>query len=81
MRWGAKVRGGQITSKPFHVVIEVTTSGERDLVGVWADDGGWGAKLWLQVLTAIKNRSVQDVCIVVRDGLRACVTRSVRHGN
>ncbi|MBN9180556.1 MAG: transposase, partial [Microbacterium sp.] len=32
--------------------------------------GGEGAKLWLQVLTEIKNRSVDDVCIAVCDGLK-----------
>ena len=29
-----------------------------------------GAKFWLSVLTEIKNRGVQDVCILVCDGLR-----------
>ena len=32
--------------------------------------GGEGAKYWLQVLTEIKNRGVEDVCIVVCDGLK-----------
>ena len=31
--------------------------------------GGEGAKYWLQVLTEIKNRGTEDVCIVVCDGL------------
>ena len=39
-------------------------------MGLWAGDGGEGAKFWLQVLTEIKNRGVQDVCIVACDGLR-----------
>lgn len=37
---------------------------------LWAGDGGEGAKYWLQVLTEIKNRGGQDVCMVVRDGLK-----------
>jgi len=37
---------------------------------VWAGDGGEGAKFWLGVLTEIKNRGVEDVCIVVCDGLK-----------
>jgi len=64
-----KVRDGQVTNKPFYVVIGVTTSGERDILGIWAGDGGEGAKFWLQVLTEIKNRGVEDVCIAVCDGL------------
>ena len=37
---------------------------------MWAGDGGEGAKFWLAVLTEIKNRGVEDVCIVVCDGLK-----------
>ena len=65
-----KVRDGSVTNKPFYVVIGVTTSGERDILGIWAGDGGEGAKFWLQVLTEIKNRGVQDVMIAVCDGLK-----------
>lgn len=65
-----KVRDGQVRNKPFYVVIGVTTAGERDILGIWAGDGGEGAKFWLGVLTELKNRGVEDVCIVVCDGLK-----------
>lgn len=65
-----KVRDGQVTNRPFYVAVGVTTSGERDILGIWAGDGGEGAKYWLGVLTEIKNRGVEDVCIVVCDGLK-----------
>jgi putative transposase len=65
-----KVRDGQVTNRPVYVVIGVTVNGERDILGLWAGDGGEGAKFWLGVLTEIKNRGVQDVCIVVCDGLK-----------
>jgi transposase-like protein len=39
-------------------------------LGLWAGDGGEGAKFWLNVLTEIKNRGVEDVCMVVCDGLK-----------
>jgi len=45
-------------------------AGERDILGLWAGDGGQGAKFWLSVLTEIKNRGTADVCIVVCDGLK-----------
>jgi putative transposase len=64
-----KVRDGQVTNRPFYVVIGVTVEGHRDILGIWAGDGGEGAKYWLQVLTEIKNRGVADACIVVCDGL------------
>ncbi|GAC1594668.1 MAG: IS256 family transposase [Acidimicrobiales bacterium] len=65
-----KVRDGQVTNRPFYIVIGVTLAGERDILGIWAGDGGEGAKYWLAVLTEIKNRGVEDVCIVVCDGLK-----------
>jgi putative transposase len=64
-----KVRDGQVTNRPFYVVIGVTVDGRRDVLGIWAGEGGEGAKYWLAVLTEIKNRGVADVCIVVCDGL------------
>jgi putative transposase len=65
-----KVRDGQVRNKPFYIVIGVTTAGERDILGIWAGEGGEGAKFWLNVLTEIKNRGVDDVCIAVCDGLK-----------
>jgi putative transposase len=65
-----KVRDGQVVNTPVYVAIGVTVNGERDILGLWAGDGGEGAKFWLSVLTEIKNRGVQDVCIVVCDGLK-----------
>ena len=65
-----KVRDGQVSNRPIYVAIGVTCSGERDILGLWAGDGGEGAKFWLSVLTEIKNRGTGDVCIVVCDGLK-----------
>src|SRR4029453_15761459 len=60
-----KVRDGQVANRPITVPVD----GERDILGLWAGQGGEGAKYWLHVLTEIKNRGVEDVCIVVCDGL------------
>ncbi|MDH6284947.1 IS256 family transposase [Prescottella agglutinans] len=65
-----KVRDGQVTNRPVYVAIGVTVDGHRDILGLWAGDGGEGAKFWLAVLTEIKNRGTGDVCIVVCDGLK-----------
>jgi putative transposase len=69
-----KVRDGQVANRPVNVVIGVTVNGERDILGLWAGDGGEGAKFWLAVLTEIKNRGVADACIVVCD----CAQRPAR---
>lgn len=47
----------------------VTVEGNRDILGLWAGNGGEGAKYWLQVLTELKNRGAEDVLVVVCDGL------------
>ena len=64
-----KIRDGQVANRPIYVVLGVTRDGERDILGLWAGDGGEGAKYWLHVLTEIKNRGVNDVLMVVCDGL------------
>ena len=65
-----KIRDGQVANRPIYVAIGVTVDGERDILGLWAGQGGEGAKYWLTVLTEIKNRGVNDVCIVCCDGLK-----------
>ena len=65
-----KVRDGQVRNTPFYVVMGVTTNGERDILGIWAGDGGEGARFWLQVFSELKNRGVADVLIAVCDGLK-----------
>ncbi|WP_459251309.1 IS256 family transposase [Tessaracoccus sp.] len=64
-----KVRDGQVANRPIYVALAVTSEGNRDILGLWIGDGGEGAKYWLQVLTEIKNRGVQDVLMLVCDGL------------
>ena len=62
-----KIRDGQVANRPIYVALAVTVDGGRGILGLWAGDGGEGAKFWLGVLTEIKNRGVGDVCIVVCD--------------
>ncbi len=64
-----KIRDGQVANRPVYTAIGVTVDGQRDILGLWIGTGGEGAKYWLQVLTEIKNRGVEDACIVVCDGL------------
>jgi transposase-like protein len=65
-----KIRDGQVANRPIYVALAVTVDGERDILGLWAGDGGEGAKYWLQVLTELRNRGVGDVLIVCCDGLK-----------
>ena len=65
-----KIRDGQVANRPIYVVMAVTVDGHRDILGIWAGDGGEGAKHWLHVLTELKNRGVNDVLMLVCDGLK-----------
>jgi putative transposase len=67
-----KIRDGKVANRPIYVALAVTAEGHRDILGLWAGDasaGGEGAKYWLHVLTEIKNRGVNDVLMLVCDGL------------
>jgi len=67
-----KIREGNVANRPIYVALGVTVNGERDILGLWAGEhgDGEGAKYWLRILTEIKNRGVQDVLMVVCDGLK-----------
>jgi transposase-like protein len=43
---------------------------DRDILGLWAGQGGEGAKFWMSVLTDLRNRGVKDTFFVVCDGLK-----------
>ncbi|MET9881532.1 IS256 family transposase [Actinacidiphila glaucinigra] len=65
-----KIRDGKVANRPVYVVMAVTVEGTRDILGIWAGDGGEGAKYWLQVFTELKNRGLEDVLMLVCDGLK-----------
>ncbi|WP_155053966.1 IS256 family transposase [Streptomyces blattellae] len=65
-----KIRDGQVANRPIYVARAVTAEGHRDILGLWAGDGGEGAKHWLRVLSELKNRGVDDVLMLVCDGLK-----------
>ena len=66
-----KVRDGQVGNRPVYAAIGVDLDGNKDILGMWAGDGGGeSAKFWMAVLTDLKNRGVADVFFVVCDGLK-----------
>ncbi len=65
-----KIRDGQVANRPVYVVMAVTVEGTRDILGIWAGDGGEGAKYWLHVFTELKDRGLDDVLMLVCDGLK-----------
>jgi putative transposase len=65
-----KIRDGKVANRPVYVALAVTVDGCRDILGLWAGDGGEGAKFWFSVCTELKNRGVEDVLMAVCDGLK-----------
>ena len=65
-----KIReNGQVQSRAIYVAIGVKMDGWKEVLGLWVSDNE-GAKFWLQVLTEMRNRGVEDVFIVCIDGLK-----------
>jgi putative transposase len=71
-----KIRDGNVANRPIYLALAVTVDGTRDILGLWAGEhgDGEGAKYWVRVLSEIKNRGTQDVCMVVCDGLKGLPT-------
>jgi len=47
----------------------VTRAGRKEVLGLWSS-AHEGAKFWLQVLTELKNRGLQDIFLACVDGLK-----------
>src|SRR3954469_5023081 len=39
-----KIRDGHVANRPIYLALAVTVEGKRDILGLWAGDGGEGAK-------------------------------------
>lgn len=65
-----KVRdAGAVRSKAVYLAIGVNMSGHKEVLGLWIAQTE-GAKFWLQVVTEMKTRGVQDIFIACVDGLK-----------
>lgn len=85
---------GAVRVKAVYLALGINLAGEKELLGIWIAQTE-GAKFWLQVVTELKNRGVQDIFIACVDGLKGfpeaietiypkaavqlCVVHLVRH--
>ena len=60
---------GRVENRAVYVAIGITMEGQKEVLGLWTS-ANEGAKFWLQVLTELKNRGVEDVFIACVDGLK-----------
>jgi putative transposase len=64
-----KVRDqGTVKNKAAHLAVGVGVDGKKEVLGIWVEHTE-GAKFWLRVMNDLKARGVEDVLIVVCDGL------------
>jgi putative transposase len=89
-----KVREGAVRVKAVYLAIGVSMTGEKEVLGLWLANTE-GAKFWLQVVTELRNRGVQDILLACVDGLKGfpeaieavypkttvqlCIVHMVRH--
>ncbi len=64
------VRGtsGRVSQHTIYVALGVNLQGKKELLGLWLAENE-GAKFWLQVLTDMKNRGLNDIFVACVDGL------------
>nr|WP_245828651.1 IS256 family transposase [Micromonospora avicenniae] len=64
-----KVRdAGTVKNKAAHLAVGVDVDGKKEVLGIWVEQTE-GAKFWLRVMNDLRARGLQDVLIVVCDGL------------
>jgi putative transposase len=60
---------GVVKVKAVYLALGIDLTGNKQLLGLWIAQTE-GAKFWLQVVTELKNRGVQDIFIACVDGLK-----------
>ena len=59
---------GRVSQHTIYVALGVNLTGKKELLGLWLAESE-GAKFWLQVLTDLKNRGLNDIFVACVDGL------------
>lgn len=65
-----KVRqDSRVINKSVFLALGINLEGQKELLGMWLAETE-GAKFWLNVLTELKNRGLNDILIACVDGLK-----------
>ena len=75
-----KFREGQVANRPVYVAMGVTVDGERDILGLWAGEGGEGAKYWHTSSLRSATGARRTCASWSATGSPGCRTRSGRSG-
>ena len=60
---------GKYISKAIYTILGVNLSGQKEILGLYLSENE-GANFWLQVLTDLQNRGIEDILIASVDGLK-----------
>lgn len=58
-----------IINKAVYLAIAVNMEGKKELLGIWVGKNE-GAKFWMQVVTELKNRGIEQIYVACTDGLK-----------
>lgn len=83
-----------VSNRTVYVVYGINLEGQKDVIGLYLGENE-GSKFWLQVLTELRNRGLEDIFILCADGLKGlpeavetafpkslfqtCIVHMVRH--
>jgi len=59
----------RVINKAIYLALGINMEGQKELLGMWLSEAE-GAKFWLNVLTELQNRGVNDILIACVDGLK-----------
>lgn len=60
---------GRVRNKSVYLALGVNMEGQKELLGLWIANTE-GAKFWLNVVTELQNRGVEDIFVACVDGLK-----------
>lgn len=83
-----------VTNRTVYIIYGINLEGQKDVLGLYLGETE-GSKYWLQVLTELKNRGLENIFILCADGLKGlpesvaaafpktifqtCIVHQVRH--
>lgn len=58
-----------VINKAVYLAIAVNIEGKKELLGIWIGKNE-GSKFWMQIITELKNRGVEQIYVACVDGLK-----------
>ena len=58
-----------VINKSVYLAIAVNIEGKKELLGIWIGKNE-GSKFWMQIITELKNRGIEQIYVACVDGLK-----------